>query len=238
MKNRFALFVVAGLAVVVQAATAGNIIGTITLKGTPPPEVANTLLKDDVTCGKSHTTMPTTHHFVVGPNKELANVVVSLKGVGGKSTGASAPPAVLDQNGCEYVPSILAVQTGQKILAKNSDPVMHNVHVNPTVAANNQPINSAAQMQGAADLTIVFKQPENFLKFQCDVHPWMFAWVSVFDHPYFSVSGKDGTFKIANVPPGKYTIVAMHRKAAPAGVEKEIEVKDGDVTVDFTLEVK
>jgi hypothetical protein len=233
-----ALFVLVGLSTALPVATAGNIVGAITLKGTPPPEVEITQLKGDDNCGKLHATMPTTRHYIVGPNKELANVVVSLKGMNGKSTGASAPPMILDQKGCEYVPSILAVQTGQKLLAKNSDPVMHNVHVNPTVAANNQPNNSPAQMQGAADLTIVFNQPENFLKFQCDVHPWMFAWVSVFDHPYFSVSGKDGTFKIANVPPGKYTIVAMHRKAAPAGVEKEIEVKDGDVTVDFTLEVK
>jgi plastocyanin len=236
MKKCYAMFAVAGLAVAVQPATAGNIIGTITLKGAPPPEVANTLLKDDVTCGKSHTSMPTTHHFVVGPNKELANVVVSLKGVSGKSTGVSAPPAVLDQNGCEYVPSILAIQTGQKLIVKNSDPVLHNVHSVPAVSGN-QPFNQA-QMPGGPDLTVTVSKPENFLKFQCDVHQWMFAWVSVFDHPYFSVSSKDGTFKIANVPPGKYTIVAMHRKAAPAGMEKEIEVNDGDVTVDFTLEVK
>ena len=60
---------------------------------------------------------------------------------------------------------------------------------------------------------MTFDKPEMFLKFKCDVHQWMFAWASVFDHPYFAVSAKDGTFKIANVPPGKYTIQAAHRKA-------------------------
>ncbi len=76
-----------------------------------------------------------------------------------------------------------------------------------------------------------------FLKFKCDVHAWMFAWVSVFDHPYFAVSAKDGTFKIANVPPGKYTIQAAHRKACPA--TQEIEVKEGaPAKVDFRLEIK
>jgi hypothetical protein len=66
----------------------------------------------------------------------------------------------------------------------------------------------------------------------------MFSWITVVDHPYFAVTGKDGTFKISNVPPGKYTITAMHRKAAPNGQDAEIEVKDSGATKDFTLEVK
>jgi hypothetical protein len=68
----------------------------------------------------------------------------------------------------------------------------------------------------AADLTYTFPQPEMFLRFKCDVHPWMFAWVSVFDSPYFSVSDKDGKFVIKNVPPGKYTVEADHRKLGRA----------------------
>ena len=76
------------------------------------------------------------------------------------------------------------------------------------------------------------------MKFQCDVHNWMFAWVTVVDHPYFAISGKDGKFTIKNVPPGKYTLAAMHRKAAPAGVEKEIEVTaDGAALVCAPAEV-
>jgi hypothetical protein len=69
------------------------------------------------------------------------------------------------------------------------------------------------------------------------VHPWMFAWVTVVDNPYFAITGKDGKFTIKNVPAGKYKIVALHRKASPTGMEKEIEVKDSGATADFTLEV-
>jgi len=58
----------------------------------------------------------------------------------------------------------------------------------------------------------------------------------VFDHPYFAVSGKDGTFKIANVPPGKYKVRAIHRKAG--AVTQEVEVKAEPAKVDFTLEAK
>jgi plastocyanin len=237
MRTNFALLVVAALAAVPPAASAADITGTVTLSGTPPAEKPITPLKEDPTCGKLHAESPTTHFYVVGPNKELADVVVTLKGVTGKSTGASAGPVVIDQKGCTYSPQILAVQTGQKLIVKNSDPVLHNVHTTPTVAGNKE--ENQAQMPNGPDLSIAFSAPENFLRFKCDVHPWMFAWVTVVDHPYFAVTGKDGAFKISNVPPGKYTLSALHRKAAPAGVDKEIEVKEGQPTqVDFTLEVK
>jgi len=227
----------AAMALVASLGTAfaGDITGKITLKGTPPKEKDITPLKDDPNCGKFHPTMPTTRFYVVGAGGELADAIVYLQGVTGKSTGASAAPAVLDQKSCEYVPQIFAVQTGQKMNIKNSDPVLHNVHTQPTVAGNKE--DNKAQMPGGADLSFTFDKAEMFVKFKCDVHPWMFAWVSVFDHPYFAVSAKDGTFKIANVPPGKYTLEVAHRKAGAA--KQEIEVKDGEAAkVELALEAK
>ena len=236
MNKTTALVIVAGIWAGSQIALAADITGTITLKGTPPKEKDITPLKEDATCGKLHSDMPTTHFYVVGPKGELGDVVVSVQGISGKSTGASAPAAVLDQKGCEYTPSIFAVQTGQKIIVRNSDPVLHNVHDVPAEGSGNKEFNQA-QVPNGPDLTFTFDKPDNFLKFQCDVHKWMFAWVSVFDHPYFAVSAKDGTFKIANVPPGKYKIQAAHRKAGI--VTQEVEVKEGEpAKVDFTLEVK
>ena len=66
----------------------------------------------------------------------------------------------------------------------------------------------------------------------------MFAWVTVVDHPYFAVTGKDGNFTIKDVPPGKYNIVALHRKARATGIEQEIEVKADGAKADFAVEVK
>ena len=80
-----------------------------------------------------------TKFYVVGPNKEFADVVVMLKGVPAKAADASAPAVLIDQKNCLYVPQIVAIQTGQKLLVKNSDPMpvaMHNVHINPTAASN------------------------------------------------------------------------------------------------------
>jgi plastocyanin len=236
MKITSCSFIAAGLLTALSSLHAGDITGTVTLKGTPPPEKEITPLKDDPNCGKLHTTVPTTHFYVVGGKGELADVVVSVIGISGKSSGGSAAPAMIDQKGCEYIPAIQAVQTDQKIMVKNSDPVLHNIHTLPAVAGNSE--KNQAQAPQGPDLTFSFSKPEPFLKFKCDVHPWMFAWVSVFDHPYFAVTGKDGTFKIANVPPGKYKIQAAHRKAAPQGVTQEIEVKEGETKVDFALEAK
>ena len=216
-----------------QFTLAGDITGTITLKGAPPAAKEITPIKDDPNCAAMYPgALPKTTFYAVGANGELADVVVSLKGVPSQPAAASAAPLVLDQKGCLYYPQILAVQTGQKIIVKNSDPCVHNIHTKP--AAN--PESNQVQMPGGADLTYTFDKPEPFLKFQCDVHPWMFAWVSVFDHPYFAVSGKDGKFTIKNVPPGKYTLEAVHRKLGTQTAD--IEVKADGAAQSFTFEVK
>jgi len=241
--NTKSIFSIIALAAGLQLAGAGNITGTVTLKGTPPPEKPITPVMEDPTCGKMHTEVPMTRFYVVGANNGLGDVIVMLKGYG-KSTGASATPVVMDQKGCLYTPQILAVQTGQKIIIRNSDPVMHNVHAVPAVEGNAE--QNAPQMQGAADLSFSFDKPENFLKFKCDVHTWMLAWVTVIDSPYFAVTDKDGKFTIKDVPPGKYTVVAMHRKLSlvtpsPAtykGMEQEVEVTADGGKADFTMEVK
>lgn len=216
--------------------TAGDITGKITLKGTPPPEKPLPL---DPNCGKlwDDKSKATTRFYVVGPEGGLADTLVWLKeGVkeAGES-GANAKPALIDQVACEYVPYVAAIQTDQKLLVRNSDPVLHNVHPTPTVAGNQE--KNLAQLPKSKDLEFVFPKEELFLRFKCDVHPWMFSYVSVVDHPYFDVSGEDGTFKIANVPPGKYTLEVFHRKAGKSTQEIEVPAS-GAKEANFTLEVK
>ncbi len=237
MNFRYSVF----LLLILSAATAlraADIVGVITLQGTPPAEIPITPIMSDPTCGPLYKTPPTTHFYVVGANGAFADVVVSLKDGGGnaitgKSTGATQPPVVLDQKGCLYTPQIFALQTGQQCIVRNSDPCIHNVH---TTSKAGNPEHNDAQMAGGADLTYTFPNPEMFMKFQCDVHPWMLAWASIFDNPYYSISGPDGKFIIKNVPPGKYTVVADHRKLGEQ--TQVVDVADKDVTVNFTFQVK
>lgn len=239
MKNRIdgfvpALAVAGALLAVLPAARAADVYGTITFQGTPPPEINIVPLKNDPTCGPMHEEMPTTHFYVVGPTRGFGDVVVSLKGIQGKSAGVQAKPLVIEQKGCEYIPYVSACQTGQKVVVKNLDPVLHNVHVTPEKAGN--PEENRAQLPHGPDLSFTFKAPEEFLRFKCDVHPWMFSYVSVFDHPFFSVSDKEGSYRIHNVPPGHYTVVAAHRKAG--SLEKTVDVQNQDVRLDFGFGAK
>ena len=48
--------------------------------------------------------------------------------------------------------------------------------------------------------------------FECNLHPWMKAWVCVVDHPWFTVTGEDGVFVLQGVPPGDYVLEAWHEK--------------------------
>jgi hypothetical protein len=218
----------------VSTVSAANITGKITLKGTPPPEKTIDALKADPGCGKTRTDTPKTRLYMVGAGGELADTVVYIKeGLASKGGAAPEKEAVLDQKGCEYVPYVLAMQAGQKLVIKNSDPVLHNINVS-SKAGN--PTFNEAQMGKGPDKVKVLTKPEMFLPFACNVHPWMFAYVSVFDHPYFAVTQKDGTFTLNNVPPGKYTIEAWHRKAGK--ITKEVTVADANVTADLTLELK
>jgi len=212
-----------------QIVSAGDVSGKVTFKGTPKPEIVIPLTP---TCGKINPGAPTTRHFVVSKDGGLANVFVYIKDA--KKTDPKGEATMLDQVGCMYEPYVLGIVAGQKLKIHNSDPEMHNVHATPKI---NSEFNFA-QLKGQVNEK-TFDKPEVAVRIKCDVHPWMFAYVGVVDHPFFAVTDKDGNFKISGLPDGKYTIEAFHQKshvAAGVGIVKTIEVK-GDTKQDFTIEL-
>ena len=206
-------------------AGAADITGKVTLKGTPKAEIPIQL---DATCGKLQPKPVTTRHYVVGADKGLANVFVYIK-QGAQKTPAAGEGPTLDQVGCMYEPYVMGVVTGQKFKVRNSDPLLHNVHATPKT---NKEFNFAQVSKGQVNEKS-FEAQEVLVRMKCDVHPWMFAYVGVVDHPYFAVTDKDGNFTIKNVPAGKYTVEAVHQKSGPG---KTAEVEAGK-TVNFEIEV-
>lgn len=151
--------------------------------------------------------------LVVNANGTLRDVVVFIKH--GLKTRRFKPlgPVVLDQYNCWYRPHVLGVMTGQTIKAINSDPgVLHNLHF---LSKANPPLNfgEPGEQSGGniPSRPVIFRHPE-MIPVQCDVHPWMHAVVAVLDNPYFSVTLKDGSFSITDLPPGKYVLKAWHER--------------------------
>src|SRR5271157_409225 len=221
-----------------QIASAGDVTGKVTLKGTPPPEKP---IAFDDTCSALHPAVTTTRHYVVGKDNGLANVFVYVsKGLEGKKFTPPSTVVEIDQEGCMFQPYMAGVMVGQVVKFKNSDPLMHNIHALP-MADGNQEFNFAEPSQGDVNdtkWTASITKPEVLVKIKCEVHNWMFCYVGVQDHPFFAVTDKDGQFKIPDLPAGDYTLTAYHLKAtAKPGVSRQITVGPGPVTADFTLEV-
>jgi hypothetical protein len=238
--NKFAWSLsVVVLASTLQMASAGDITGKITLKGTVPPEL--TIDYGDV-CGKLSPTVPTTRHYEVGKENGLAGVFVYIsKGLEGKTFPPTTQAVELNQVGCNYKPYVFGVMVGQPVLIKNSDPTMHNIHALPKVDGNSE-FNFAEPSQGDVNDTKWvenIKVPEVLVKVKCEVHAWMFAYAGVQTHPFFAVTDADGNYKIPNVPAGSYTLTAYHLKAhgAKPGETQDIKVEDGPLTANFTVEV-
>lgn len=185
---------------------AATVAGLVRLEGAVPP-AGVIQMGADPTCQQQHPTPAKSQEVVAGPGGELANVFVYVKDFKG-SAPAPSGSAVLDQKGCQYIPHVTGVQVGQTLEIKNSDPTLHNVHAMPKI---NKEFNEGQPVQGMVSKK-KFDKPEVMVRFKCDVHPWMSSYLGVMAHPYFGVSNDGGTFNIANLPPGTYTLEAWHEK--------------------------
>ena len=146
---------------------------------------------------------PAVDESIVVDHGNLANVVVFVEN--GPNVDGVGPTITVDQKGCAYHPHVSAVRAGQTIDITSHDAVMHNVHVIPEVG----PQQNISQTASGASNTIVFDATD-VVHLKCDVHPWMSAYVDVFDHPFFAVTDAAGHFRIDRLPPGTYTLVARH----------------------------
>ncbi len=130
-----------------------------------------------------------------------------------------------------YSPHVIGVMAGQNIEIKNSDPTNHNIHPHAAVNADfNQ-----SQPPGAPPIMIrSSRAQEVMIPVKCNMHPWMRAYIGVVSHPFFAVTGDDGTFTIKGLPPGTYTIEMVHEKYGKQEQQVTVGAKDSK-TVDFSV---
>ena len=213
----------------VDTATAATVKGKVVLEGTPPE---NPVIKmsSDPACGNAEVRAES----YVADNGALQNVFVHIKdGLGNKYIfDTPTAPVKLDQKQCRYVPHVVGVRVTQPLEVSNSDQTLHNVHGMPQ---SNREFNQGQPIAGMKN-TVAFTAPEVMIPFKCDVHPWMSAFVGVVSHPYFAVTGKEGTFALETIPPGTYTIEAWHEKLGRQTQTITLAEKDTkDITFTFKV---
>lgn len=212
----------------VDTANAGGVKGVVNYAG--PDGDTPIAMNADPTCASLHTTPVDTGKYLVKDGK-LGNVFVYVKtGLEGKTFPTPTEKKVLDQQGCQYHPHVMGIQVGQPLSIKNSDATLHNIHAMPK---SNTEFNQGQPIQNM-EFDKVFDKAEVMIPFKCDVHPWMSAYIGVLEHPYYAVSGEDGSFAIDKLPPGTYTLEAWHEELGTATQDVTVAANQTvDVTFDF-----
>lgn len=211
----------------VDAATAGQVVGRVAFDGEAPAGRPIDM-RGETACAEKHDGQPTDRPVVVGDDGGLKNVYVYVReGLPAGSWPAADQEVELDQNGCIYVPRVLGLQTGQTLVIRNSDGLLHNVNARPT---NQRGFNISQPTNMTTNRSLA--QPEVMIPVQCDVHGWMAAYIGVQDHPYFAVTPEDGTYRIENLPPGDYVIETWHEEYGTQ-TQNVTVAESGEARADF-----
>ena len=216
-----------------------TITGIVKFKGPQPVRKPLDNILGNAYCSEAcKSKAPLDEKWVFGKNGDddtFVNVLVYVsKGLQGKFAPPKEPK-VLDQVGCVYTPHVVAVMAGQTLEIRNSDATLHNVMSAPR---NNPAFNFGMPVKDQK-VEKVFKEPETKMNLKCFMHPWMSSYVHVLEHPFFAVTGADGTFTIRGLPPGEYELSVLHETSlfepTPA-TAKVTATAGGKATADFTYQ--
>lgn len=213
------------------AKLAGVVTGKVNFTGDKP--TPNKIRMDsEKYCAEQHVKQPVdSDDVVVNDNGTLANVFVWVKeGLGDRTFAIPTQVVELDQKGCLYTPRVVGMMAGQPLEIVNTDETTHNVHPHPK---NNQEWN-VDQPPREENIARTFAREEIMIPVMCNIHPWMRAFIGVVKHPFFGVTGKDGTFTLKGLPAGEYSIGAWHEKYGT--LEQRVNLAASDIkAVDFNF---
>jgi len=137
--------------------------------------------------------------------------------------------AVMDQRNERFVPHVLAVMVGAIVDFPNSDLIYHNVFSLSRAKRFDLGRYAAGKSKG------VRMDRPGVVRVFCDIHSHMSAFIIVFAHRYFSLTDTDGTYRLDNVPPGTYTVVAWNESAPLESRRVVVPDAGGEVEVNFAL---
>ena len=211
----------------IDIATTATVSGTVTFTGNPPKRQPIDMSQDP---GCGLTPRNYSEGYVIDKGK-VQNVYVYIKDGLGNYIYPERIPTIINQDHCRYVPHVIGVLVGQKVQVLNSDPALHNIHAMPH---ENEGWN-LSQYPGGGAIEKTFDKPELMIPIQCNNHPWMKMYVNVSPHPFFAVTDADGHFAISGLPPGSYTLAALHEKMGEKTMQITVgakEIKTADISFD------
>jgi hypothetical protein len=190
---------------IIQVTDGGTISGSVKWSGPRPRPLTASISKDPQVCDPESAKTRDLERLIIGANDGVANTVIYLKNViSGKAFDFPAARQTLDQKHCRYEPHVVLIPQNAQLTMKSSDSTLHLVH-----------------MDGAASYNLPFPFPNQTLSrpmnnagvvnLRCNGgHTWMNGVAFVAPHPYYTVTNSNGDFKLTEVPPGQYEIVAWH----------------------------
>jgi plastocyanin len=204
-------------------AWAGTIRGAVRLAGGAPEHKKVVMTVDQSVCGKEKDA----EDLMVSADKGIRNVVVSLQSPPADAKARVPAPVQMDQKQCEFVPRVVLIPAGGTVEFLNGDRLLHNLR---SQTKDNASFNRT-QPKGRT-IPIAFKAPE-FIRIDCDLHPWMRAWVVVTEHPFYAVTGEHGEFVLDDVPPGNYILRLWHESLGT--LTRAVTVGAGATTVNVEM---
>jgi plastocyanin len=207
------------------------ISGKVKFTGTKPTMPVIDMSEEPKCKAKYTAGPPRQESVVVNANGTLANVFVYVKSglPAGQTFPTPATPVEIDQDGCHYRPHVLGIMVGQTLAIKNADGILHNIKAK---GVKNRPFNISQPTSMTSTRT--FTAPEVMVPLECNVHGWMNAYLGVLPHPFYAVTGGDGSFSLKGLPPGTYVIEAWHEKYGPQTATVTVTA-GGTKTQDFTF---
>jgi hypothetical protein len=202
-----------------------RLVARVVFEGTPPvmPVIR---VGGDPTCVAKHKDSPLLREdIVVNPDGTLRDTVVRIReGLGSYDWSSTRKgPLVINQDGCRFDPHVGTMMAGEAMEFRNADATIHNVNGLPLV---NDKFNFSMINNKVPPRQVTFSRAEwPPVRIKCDVHPWMYAYVAVLDHPFHGATGTTGTVEIPALPAGEYVVEAWHRELGTK--EQKVTIVEG-----------
>jgi hypothetical protein len=186
----------------------GAITGTLKINGKAPEPDRFIIGKDSHVCGDGHAAHDT---VALAANAGITNAVVALAGIQrGLGWAANHQPGIVQEK-CTFRPYLQVAAPGAELVIHNKDPLLHNIHAYELVGRARRTLFNVAQPQaGQIDRHKLELRRGHIVEIDCDAHNWMSAWVYVSEHPYVTVTGDGGGFRLKDIPAGSYELIAWH----------------------------